>query len=71
MDKKQNLNKYLFVNCPDAILSTTFPITLGGIKLKTLTNDNASIPTIYLFFSSFKNHPIFLIIFIKSPFSFS
>ena len=39
--------------------STTSPITLGGIRLNTLTSDNAIIPIVYRFHSNLKNHDNF------------
>ena len=39
--------------------STTSPITLGGMRLKTLTSDNAIIPIVYRFHSNLKNHDNF------------
>ena len=51
--------------------STTSPITLGGMRLKTLTSDNAIIPIVYRFHSNLKNHDNFFIKYIFLSFHMS
>ena len=48
-------NKDDVVSVLRSMESTTSPITLGGIKLNTLTSDNAIIPIVYRFHSQLKN----------------
>ena len=51
-----------------SIESTTSPITLGGMRLNTLTSDNAIMPIVYRFHSSLKNHDNFFCIYFSSSF---
>ena len=52
-------NKDDVVSVLRSMESTTSPITLGGIRLNTLTSDNAIIPIVYRFHSNLKNHDNF------------
>lgn len=54
-------NKDDIVSVLRSMESTTSPITLGGIRLNTLTNDNAIMPIVYRFHSNLKNHDNFFI----------
>ena len=65
MATAERSNNSKFHNKDDVVIvlrsmeSTTSPITLGGIRLNTLTNDNAIIPIVYRFHSNLKNHDNF------------
>ena len=48
--------------------STTSPMTLGGMRLNTLTRDKAIIPIVYRFHSNLKNHDNFFIKYIALSF---
>ena len=52
-------NKDDVVSVLRSMESTTSPITLGGMRLNTLTSDNAMIPIVYRFHSNLKNHDNF------------
>ena len=64
-------NKDDIVSVLRSMESTTSPITLGGIRLNTLTNDNAIMPIVYRFHSNLKNHDNFFIKYISLSFHMS